>query len=359
MVADKAGSFEEILKGMQAQQDSYFAMQNQMLDALRDNLQRVQEAGADADGVGASGMRYWDVLSGGAFSSNAESAESGPAFTAETWQPYFTQAAWPQSGREAYENWTTFLTTLFEQGVDEAPKGEASNAGSAGAENPFMNWDWPNHMFGSSIHPWMAEQPLPFPDFFSHDPAAGLQQAFSSPLKAMAGWPEWVKKQWREYLAHQADGPKFADLATPQADAAAFLLELDGFQSAMDDFNRVVSQAWLRAYERFSAKHDLEELQKGDVREALDEWLEAANTELLAMQRSDEFLNAQRRVLRANLRFRQRMRDWAEEWSKAYQMPTRTEIDDLTQTVYQLRREVRALKDQLANQPVTGGGSRP
>ena len=62
-----------------------------------------------------------------------------------------------------------------------------------------------------------------------------------------------------------------------------------------------------------------------------------------------EFLEAQKQMIRASTEIRARQKDMAETWSEAWQMPTRTEVDDLTLMVYQLRRELREVKRELAN----------
>ena len=111
----------------------------------------------------------------------------------------------------------------------------------------------------------------------------------------------------------------------------------------------VVKSAWARAYETFTKDHALEDLQRGDTDEALRTWLDLANKELLDTQRSEEFLDAQRQLTVATTKLRARQSAMAEKWSRVYQMPTRTEVDDLTKIVHELRREVRSLKRELSN----------
>ena len=83
------------------------------------------------------------------------------------------------------------------------------------------------------------------------------------------------------------------------------------------------------------------------MNEALDAWLKAANSALLDAQSSEEFMSAQKRMIRASTEIRARQRDLAEQWSEVWQIPTRTEIDDLILTVHQLRRELREVRREL------------
>lgn len=162
-----------------------------------------------------------------------------------------------------------------------------------------------------------------------------------------ANWTHYAPEQLRQILENIAQGPQFADLATPQVDAAEAWRETLDYQQASAAMAKVLQEAWGRTYERFSKKFSLEDLQSGDVREALDEWLKTANEELLETQRTQEFMDAQRGMMRSSMEIKARQRDMAEAWSEAYQMPTRTEIDDLTKIVHELRRELRKVKREL------------
>jgi len=60
--------------------------------------------------------------------------------------------------------------------------------------------------------------------------------------------------------------------------------------------------------------------------------------------RSDGFLTAQRQLVEAWLALRARLRARIERFSDLLGIPTRREVDDLHETVAELRREIRALK---------------
>ncbi len=163
-----------------------------------------------------------------------------------------------------------------------------------------------------------------------------------------AMWTQNAPEQLRKILQSVAQGPQFADLATPQADAAEAWRETLDYQKAATDFAAVLNEAWAKTYEKYSEKFDLNDLQSGNVKAALDGWLKAANEELLETQRTPAFMDAQRRMLRASMEIKARQRDIAESWSEVYQIPTRSEVDDLTKIVHELRRELRKVKRELA-----------
>ena len=161
-------------------------------------------------------------------------------------------------------------------------------------------------------------------------------------------WTRYAPEELRKILSTIAQGPRFADLAMPQQDAANAWRESLDYSEAAADMSKVMQDAWTRAFKKYSENHTLEDLQAGNVKGALDAWLAAANAELLDTQKSPEFMDAQKRLLRASMEIKARQRDMAEAWSEAYQMPTRSEIDDLTKIVHELRREVRKLKREVA-----------
>ena len=163
-----------------------------------------------------------------------------------------------------------------------------------------------------------------------------------------SNWTDQAPEQLRVILQNISQGPRFADLATPQVDAAEAWRETLDYQNAAMDFSKVMQSAWNRAFERYSKDFSLEDLQSGEMQEALDAWLKAANAELLDTQASSEFMDAQKRLLRASTEIKARQREVAESWCDAYQMPTRTEVDDMAKIVHELRREVRKLKRELA-----------
>ncbi len=115
------------------------------------------------------------------------------------------------------------------------------------------------------------------------------------------------------------------------------------------EYRAVTAMAWARVYRRFLEEvgEDLAS-RTGIPYQHFETWLRIANDELIRMQRSEEYLDAQRRVLRAGLNYRERERKLIENWCETRSIPTRSEIDDLHGIVYGLRKEVRALKRQVA-----------
>jgi hypothetical protein len=223
---------------------------------------------------------------------NFESVLSGVKPEEETTDPY---AAWHQFIQAWAPNWDT-----------SAMKGESANDVFTNSRDAFLN------------------------------------------LLDPSNWSPLAPEQLRKILEGIVQGPQFADLATPQVDAAEVWRETLDYQQSLGEMAQVLQETWTRTLKKYSEEYSVEDLNSGDVTGALEAWLKIANAELLKTQGSKEFLAAQRSLLRSSVEIKARMKEVAEVWSESYQIPTRTEVDDLTKVVHELRREVRILKREVA-----------
>lgn len=144
------------------------------------------------------------------------------------------------------------------------------------------------------------------------------------------------------------EGPELADIGTLERRVLKVSSEWLVLREASAAYRAVTAAAWRRAFERFCRETtgDRESL-KQSPRELLDRWLAIANEELIRTQRTEDFLDAQRRLLRAGVDYRIKERELVEIWCETHSIPTRTEIDDLHRIVYELRHKVRALEREL------------
>jgi hypothetical protein len=156
------------------------------------------------------------------------------------------------------------------------------------------------------------------------------------------------------------EGPEFADIGTLERQGLKTTREWLALREASTEYRMVTAKAWGRAFERFSkeAATDLE-AQKSGPRALMNRWLDIANDELIASQRTGEFLAAQRKMLRAGIDYRLREREMVEAWCETHSIPTRTEVDDLHEMVHRLRRELRNLKKTVAAQQTPSARKAP
>ena len=153
-------------------------------------------------------------------------------------------------------------------------------------------------------------------------------------------------------LRQVLEGPKYALLF----DLDRKLLELKQIASQRDTdvaaFHAIMAKAWNTAFERFSSSALSTKVQAPATwRGMADRWIAVLNDTLIEVQRSEEFVEAQRKMLRSASDYRLQEQKIAEAWCEAFHIPTRTEMDEMQRTVTELRRQLRALQ--------RAGGPRP
>lgn len=246
---------------------------------------------------------------------------------------------------------------VWEKGQEAFFKAQAEAMGAFNKSMENMQGFTPTMKMGESFASWdgfiKAWVPDWDPNIFAQktgDFMGGFSKTNNAFLALLepANWTKYAPEQLRVILQSIAEGPKFADLATPQHEAAETWRETLDYTQAATDMGKVMQDAWVKTYGRFNKNYSIEDLKAPNPEEAMSAWLDAANHELLETQRLPEFMDAQRRMVRASTEIKARQKDLAEAWSEMYQMPTRTEIDDLTKTVHELRRELRKVKRELA-----------
>ena len=245
-----------------------------------------------------------------------------------------------EKGQDAFFRAQTEAVDTFNKSFENMP--DFSSEMKTG--EAFPSWD-------SFIKTWVPDWD---PNVFANktgDMAGDFTKTGNAFLALLepANWTKYAPEQLRVILQSIADGPKFADLATPQHEAAETWRETLDYTQAATDMGKIMQDAWIRTYGRFNESHSIEDLKASNPEAAMNAWLSAANHELLETQRTPEFMNAQKRMIRASTEIKARQKDTAEAWSEMYQMPTRTEIDDLAKTVQELRRELRKMKRELAS----------
>ncbi|MEN3793767.1 poly(R)-hydroxyalkanoic acid synthase subunit PhaE [Fulvimarina sp. MAC3] len=153
------------------------------------------------------------------------------------------------------------------------------------------------------------------------------------------------------------EAPEFADAGVFERDFLRTGSEWMALQDATNSYRQITTAAWMRVYQTFSNEmmSDSELLQK-DARSVLDRWLALANKELIETQRSDEFLEAQRKMLAASVNYRLEQRKHTERWCEAQSIPTRTEVDDMQEIIHTLRSELRETRKRLDRLEAAGTG---
>jgi polyhydroxyalkanoate synthase subunit PhaE len=185
--------------------------------------------------------------------------------------------------------------------------------------------------------------------------AAGMSENWSNSMlpfimkrAAESGFGAAAGNDLAEAIERMAGGPRLADVVDfdrKLANMAAAWSELQGKLAA---YQVVASRPWMRAAQQYKARKQAGE--QGDNagwREQLGAWNELANEELIANQRSEEFLVAQKQLLQAATEFRTRQSEIADTIAAVLGIPTQRDFDDVTRQLTELRRELRALERRL------------
>ena len=237
--------------------------------------------------------------------------------------------------------WTENQKSLFEalaEGKTTLPWA-TSKAAAAGSFE-----DWTRQMSEisrRSVESWTALAKQGWPMLAGSDAdRSSLQQLFDP-----AVWSRTGAGRFDLALERLTEGPTYAtlwDLDRKLLNAQKLWLKRSEGIAA---YQAIVQAAWRRAMQRFvDALNDPKAPPLKSGREFLDLWIATANACLLEMHRSDEFLEAQRKMTRSATEYRLQEREIAEAFCAMHHIPTRTEMDEVQHAVYELRRELRALQ---------------
>ncbi len=171
-------------------------------------------------------------------------------------------------------------------------------------------------------------------------------------FRAMADPRGWLESLggMDSALGRVTEGVQLADLWQMERQQARLVRAWLDVRRSTLEHHAVVLEAWLRAGRQFTAELPGHLRANGSTqwnsRVLLSCWTETANRVLLETQRSEPFLRTQAAMVRAGTELRVAQTELAQRWAEQFNMPTRTELDDVHRTVTELRREVRALRKE-------------
>jgi polyhydroxyalkanoate synthase subunit PhaE len=157
-----------------------------------------------------------------------------------------------------------------------------------------------------------------------------------------------------------AEGPKFADFGHIEGKLVTLMTAWAELRAASIEHQTHVLSAWTKAATEFAAKLN-EAVSKGTSLGSRSDlvaiWVDIANRHQLEMQTIPAFLENQLKLLRASTELRLAQQDLADVYGEVLGLPTRAEMDDLTRTVSELRRELRAVRRTPKREAASNQGS--
>jgi hypothetical protein len=149
-------------------------------------------------------------------------------------------------------------------------------------------------------------------------------------------------------MARLQEGPQLADIGHIERKFGVVYSSVLALRQRSLEHQMVMTNAWARAastfMNRMSTGADANKALSGSWRELTSKWIEIANDELIATQRSEAYLTSQRNLLKASTDLRLAQQELAAFYGEMFGLPTRGEMDDVHKIVTELRREIRALK---------------
>ena len=161
-------------------------------------------------------------------------------------------------------------------------------------------------------------------------------------------WMSQAPDQMRKIIEQFTSLPQFADFKLPGMDQAAWAEDMLSYSQAAQDFGQVIQDAWLRAFALFKEKYGDIDWKFVDMNDLMQDWLKIADDELLQTQASQSFMDAQKSMIRASTQLKKRQSELANDWAREVGLPTQEDVDDLARIISELRRELRAVKSELA-----------
>jgi hypothetical protein len=147
-------------------------------------------------------------------------------------------------------------------------------------------------------------------------------------------------------IERMAQGPRLADVMDFDRKLLSTFSAWSEMQRKLAAYNVIAGRPWMRAAElyRSTVSSAPGEAAEGEGwRDRLGAWNTVVNDELIRNQRSEDFLAAQKELLRAATEFRARQTEINETITKIVGLPTQRDFDDVTRQLTELRRELRAL----------------
>jgi polyhydroxyalkanoate synthase subunit PhaE len=150
-----------------------------------------------------------------------------------------------------------------------------------------------------------------------------------------------------DVIRRMTEGPRLADVGGLERQMVELMDLYVAVQAATRAYETVVASAWTKASQRF-AEDISQRAQTGKGlrpgKKALEVWMDIANQTLVETHRSAEFLTAQRDLLRRGMDFLLAERHLFEQLVEPAGLPTRTEIDEVHRSVWELKRRIRELE---------------
>jgi class III poly(R)-hydroxyalkanoic acid synthase PhaE subunit len=259
-------------------------------------------------------------------------------------------ASWLSAGASP-EQWQATLTTFMEQlqAQMQANLTAWQQTQKVGEQWQLYNWSWQQ-----LSQPWLTFWGQT-PSFWGQYGAEGAAQSLH---ELNRGLGEAFMQTWGRMLG----APNLGLLREMSNQQNRVFALWQSFQQAFVDYQLLVGGVWVDAVqewlERLAAELSTVE-RPATQRQWLDLWVEVADGRFLALFQSDAYVQAQGKLVNASMDLRREQRTLTESWLRINDLPTQSDLDEAHHQLYELRKEVKALKKSLQPSPAVKVESAP
>lgn len=254
-------------------------------------------------------------------------------FAAHAWETAMPKI---KSGATWQEAWSESMEQLRKRWVGLPAQAEALTQDMDALWQLYMD-QW--RAFGQ---PWSSA--------WSNTPGL-LGRAVAGDSAAMFDLSDAYRKSYQQTLGRVAQSP---NLGMARESTARMQEGFDAFvdmQLANVEYKAVMAEIWDAAFTQFG--EDLATLTEREekidsVRELVMLWTRGAERIFLDAFRSERYTLAQGKLLNSTMQYRIAQGHILEEYLELFGLPTRGEVDEAHRRIYELRKEVKALKKQVA-----------
>jgi len=248
---------------------------------------------------------------------------------------------------EAGEDWQTVLNNyMTEFRKQMTPDVSQMMQASQGLGNLWQSY---LQQFQATAQPWMRST-TNAPGFF------GVAMAGEG-AAALTDLTDMYWKAYEQTMGNMVNVPSVGFTRELEEKMAKGFAAWMKARQAMNDYMIVMSDGWNGVYEEV-LKEMMNRAEQGKpietVRDLVRMWTTVADRSFDQVFRSEKYSQVQGEFVSAYMEYRVHEQRIVDEMMKYSHFPTRTEMDEAHRNIYELRKEVKALKKQLngaAKQP--------
>jgi class III poly(R)-hydroxyalkanoic acid synthase PhaE subunit len=265
-------------------------------------------------------------------------------FTTDAWQAMAPRL-------DAGQDWNTVMSNYAEQMRQQLFPNARGMAQTA--QDATQTWNMYLQYMQNMAQPWMnVGQQAPG--------ILGSMTPGSSGSKEMI---ELTKLTWDAYtqtLGRYTMSPAFGLTRELEEKISRAFAAWQEMQQASNDYQVLMADAWSGVFQQvLQEMKDRAEQGKPieSVRELMRLWLSAADQSFDRIFRTESYAEVQGRFVTNTMKYRIEEQKVVEEMMKATYVPTRSEMDEAHRNIYELRKEVKALKKALNQKPGSSSSS--